>query len=192
MKSIIDPATYEAWYHTARGQWISDHEFYLMQHLLMAKEDATLLDIGCGTGHFSRRFARLGLSVTGIDPDPATLKFARTKGEDVRYMQGSALQLPFPDYSFDYTVAVTSFCFIAAPSQALQEMWRVSRHGLVIGLLNRHSLLHMRKQGRGSYLGARWDTVGEVLNEWLPALSPPPTEIVVRSAIFLPIGLRNL
>jgi len=96
MKSIIDPAAYEAWYHTPRGQWIGDHEFSLMQHLLMAEEDTTLLDIGCGTGHFSRRFAQLGLSVTGIDPDPATLKFARTKGEDVRYMQGSVLELPFP------------------------------------------------------------------------------------------------
>ena len=190
MKSIIDPEAYESWYHTPRGQWIGDHEFSLMQHLLMAEEGATLLDIGCGTGYFSRRFARRGLSVTGIDPDPATLKFARTKGEDVRYMQGSALQLPFPDCAFDYTVAVTSFCFIDAPMQALQEMWRVSQHGLALGLLNRHSLLHMRKQGRGSYLGARWDTAGEVLNEWLPALSPAPKDIVVRSAVFHPQGTR--
>jgi len=52
MKSIIDPAAYEAWYHTPRGQWIGDHEFSLMQHLLMAEEDTTLLDIGCGTGSF--------------------------------------------------------------------------------------------------------------------------------------------
>jgi SAM-dependent methyltransferase len=190
MKSIIAPAAYEAWYHTPRGQWIGDHEFSLMQQLLKAEDGATLLDVGCGTGYFSRRFARQGLSVTGIDPDPATLKFARMKGEDVRYMQGSALQLPFPDYTFDYTVAVTSFCFIDAPMQALQEMWRVSRHGLALGLLNRHSLLHMRKQGRGSYLGARWDTAGEVLNEWLPALSPAPGDIVVRSAVFLPRGTR--
>ena len=190
MKSIIDPAAYESWYHTPRGQWVADQEFSLMQHLLMAGEGTTLLDIGCGTGYFSCRFARRGLSVTGIDPDPAMLKFARTKGEDVRYLQGSALELPFPDYAFDYTVAVTSFCFIDAPMQALQEMWRVSRYGLVLGLLNRYSLLHMKKQGRGSYLGARWDTASEVLNEWLPALSPTPGDIVVRSAVFLPQGTR--
>ena len=190
MKSIIAPAAYEAWYHTPRGQWIGDHEFSLLQHLLMAEEGATLLDAGCGTGYFSRRFARRGLSVTGIDPDPATLKFARTKGEDVRYLQGSALELPFPDYAFDYTVAVTSLCFIDAPMPALQEMWRVSRHGLALGLLNRHSLLHMRKQSRGSYRGARWDTASEVLHEWLPALSPAPGEIAVRSAVFLHQGTR--
>ena len=69
-----------------------------MQLLLMAEEDTALLDIECGTGLFSRRFAQLGLSVTGIDPDPATLKFARTQGEDIRYMQGSALELPYPVY----------------------------------------------------------------------------------------------
>ena len=118
MKSIIDPAAYESWYHTPRGQWIGDHEYSLMQHLLMAEEETTLQDIGCVTGYFSSRFARCGLSVTGIDPDSATLKFARTKGEDVRYIQGSALELPFPDCAFDYTVAVTSFCFIDAPLQA--------------------------------------------------------------------------
>lgn len=190
MKGITDPAAYEAWYHTPRGQWIGDREFMLLQNMLRPDAGALLLDVGCGTGHFSRRFARLGLSVTGIDSGPATLEFARTQGNEIHYMQGNALELPFPDYAFDYTVAVTSFCFIDAPLQALQEMWRVTRHGLALGLLNRHSLLHMRKQGRSSYLGARWDTAGEVLNEWLPSLSPAPTEIVVHSAIFLPQGTK--
>jgi SAM-dependent methyltransferase len=190
MKCIIDPAAYDAWYHTPRGRWIGDREFILLQSLLRIDKGGSLLDVGCGTGYFSRRFARLGLAVSGIDPDPAALEFAMTKGEDVRYMQGSALELPLPDYAFGYTVAVTSFCFIDTPLQALQEMWRVSRHGLALGLLNRHSLLYLKKQGRSSYLGARWDTVAEILNEWLPALSPPPTEIVVRSAIFLPQGAR--
>ena len=90
MKSITDPAAYEAWYHTPRGHWIGDREFILLQSLLRADKGSLLLDVGCGTGHFSRRFARLGLSVSGIDPDPAALKFARTQGSDVHYMQGNA------------------------------------------------------------------------------------------------------
>lgn len=190
MTNITDPATYEAWYHTPRGRWIGDREFILLQSLLRTPKGGSLLDVGCGTGHFSRRFSRSGLSVTGIDPAPAVLKFARTQGDDIHYMQGNALELPFADNSFDYTVAVTSLCFIEDPLLALREMWRVTRHTLVLGLLNRHSLLHWRKQGQGGYSGARWDTAGEVLKEWIPVFTPAPKKIVVRSAIFLPQGTR--
>lgn len=191
MKGITDPATYEAWYHTPRGRWIGDREFILLQSLLRTRKGGSLLDVGCGTGHFSRRFARLGLSVTGIDPDPAVLRFARTQGSDVHYMQGNAQELPFSDNAFDYMIAVTSLCFIDEPLLVLQEMWRVTRHTLVLGLLNRHSLLHWKKQGgQGSYAGARWDTAGEVVRAWIPVLMPKPKKIVVRSAIFLPQGTR--
>jgi SAM-dependent methyltransferase len=190
MNSITDPAAYEAWYHTPRGHWISDCEFTQLQQLLRPEAGALLLDVGCGTGYFSRHFARIGLSVIGIDPDPAALKFAITQGGDIRYMQGNALELPFTDNSCDYTVAVTSLCFIEDPMQALREMWRVTRHTLALGLLNRHSLLHWKKQGQGGYSGARWDTAGEVLKEWIPVFTPAPKKIVVRSAIFLPQGTR--
>jgi SAM-dependent methyltransferase len=190
MNSIADPADYEAWYHTSRGQWIGDREFTLLQQLLRPEAGASLLDVGCGTGHFSRRFAGIGLSVTGIDPGLAVLKFAMRQGGDIRYMQGDALELPFADNSFEYTVAVTSLCFIEDPLRALQDMWRVTRHTLVLGLLNRHSLLHWKKQGQGSYSGARWDTAGEVLKEWIPVLTPAPDKVGVDSAIFLPQGTR--
>ena len=188
MKSITDPAAYEAWYHTPRGRWIGDREFILLQTLLRTRKGGSLLDVGCGTGYFSRRFARLGLAVTGIDPDPEVLNFARKQGSDIHYMHGNALELPFSDKAFDYTIAVTSLCFIDDPLQVLREMWRVTRHTLALGLLNRHSLLHWEKQGEGSYAGARWDTAGEVMKEWIPVLAPAPDKIGVRSAIFLPQG----
>ena len=188
MTNITDPATYEAWYHTPRGRWIGDREFILLRNLSGTEAGDSLLDAGCGTGYFSRRFARLGLAVSGIDLDLETLKFARTQGEAVHYMQGNALALPFSDNAFDRTIAVTSLCFINDPLPVLRELWRVTRHVLVLGLLNRHSLLHWKKQGQGSYRGARWDTTGEVLKQWIPALSPAPGEMVLRSAIFLPQG----
>jgi SAM-dependent methyltransferase len=190
MKGAADPSAYERWYHTSRGQWIADREFILLKSLLSPEAGASLLDVGCGTGHFSRRFARSRLSVTGIDPDPAALKLARTQGEDILYLQGSALELPFPDDAFDCTIAVTSLCFIDDRLPALKEMWRVTRNASVLGLLNRHSLLHLRKQGQGSYFGARWDTADEVSKAWIPVLSPEPEEVVLRSAVFLPQGTK--
>ena len=63
----MQPAEYEAWYHTARGAWIAGLEFSLLTRLLRPTAGESLLDAGCGTGHFSRRFRQAGLEVTGID-----------------------------------------------------------------------------------------------------------------------------
>lgn len=184
-----DPAEYEAWYHTPRGHWIAGHEAALLLRLLSPQTGTSLLDVGCGTGHFSRRFARAGLRVTGVDPDPAMLTCARmhAAGLDLDYVRADACALPFTDASFDSAAAVTSLCFVPEPAQALRELWRVSRRGVVLGLLNRRSLLYRRKQGRGAYRGARWDTVGQV-QCWIDGLDPPPTRQRFRTAVFLPGG----
>ena len=153
-----------------------------------ANAGTSLLAVGCGTGYFSRRFTRHGLSVTAIAPDLVTLGFAKTQGGNIHYIQADALLLPFPNNAFDYTMAVTSLCFVDDTLQAFGEMWRVTRHTLVAGLLNRHSLLYWRKQGRGCYTGARWDTGRDILKEWVPMLSPSPEMVKLRSAVFLPQG----
>lgn len=186
MSTIRNVANYEAWYHTPRGAWIGDREFSLMMSLLQPVHGATLLDVGCGTGYFSRRFATAGLRVAGIDPDPAAIAFARSRSADCEYIQGSATNLPFDDSTFDYCAAITSLCFISNVAQAVQEMWRVSRRGMVLGLLNRLSLLYRQKHGQGSYAGARWDTASEV-NRWIATLN---NGLVPRLAyaVFLPSG----
>ncbi|BAZ95185.1 SAM-dependent methyltransferases [Thiohalobacter thiocyanaticus] len=184
-----DPADYEAWYHSPRGRWIAGREAALMLRLLRPQSGASLLDAGCGTGHFSRRFAAAGLAVTGVDPDPAMLTQARalSTGLDLDYVRADARALPFPDASFDYAAAVTSLCFVPEPVRALRELWRVSRRGLVLGLLNRRSLLYRGKHDRGSYRGARWDDWRQV-RQWLAVLEPAPVCERQRTAIFFPDG----
>jgi SAM-dependent methyltransferase len=187
--ATIDPGDYEAWYQSPRGRWIAGREFALLQALLPAQAGDRLLDVGCGTGHFSRRFQSSGLQVTGLDPDPAMLAFARAQTDGVRYLQGRSERLPFVDGEFDYAAAITSLCFVADPRRALAELWRVSRHGVVLGLLNRHSLLYRQKRGSGSYAGARWDT-WEDARVWIGALTPEPAVVKHGTAIFLPSGSR--
>ena len=186
MTAPADAAAYEQWYHAPRGAWISRTEFHLMMRLLRPVAGATLLEVGSGTGHFSRLFASAGLQVTGLDPDRAMLDYACRAGGGIDYAEGSVLALPFPDRAFDYVTAVTSLCFVSDPQRALAEMWRVCRRTLVLGLLNRHSLLFGQHQGRGSYQGARWDTAADA-RSWTVDLHPAP-RVVVRSAVFFPGG----
>jgi SAM-dependent methyltransferase len=114
------------------------------------------------------------------------LEHARGLGGGVSYLLGTGTGLSFGDNAYDYVTAVTSLCFIADPEQALREMWRVARRAVLLGLLNRRSLLYRQKRDRGAYRGARWDTSAEV-RHWARQLEPAP-RIVIRGAIFMPGG----
>jgi SAM-dependent methyltransferase len=157
----------------------------LLNRLLKPGSGDTVLDIGCGTGHFTRGFHELGLDVTGLDNDLSALRFAQRRN-GARFLGGDARRLPFTDRSFDQCIAVTSLCFVDDPALAVAEMWRVARHGIALGLLNRNSLLHRRRAGRGAYRGARWDRCGHA-RRWfssLPGAGPP----ICRWAVFEPNG----
>jgi len=183
----MTPAEYDAWYDTPRGSWIGTTEFHLLQRQLALQPGETLLDVGCGTGWFTRRFAASnGWYVTGLDNDAARLAFARAHGRNERYRKGDARALPFADAGIDRVVSVAALCFIEDWRQALHEMARVARRRLVVGLLNRHSLLWRQKGregGMGGYRGAHWHSVGEI-REALAAL--PLTNIQISTGLFLP------
>lgn len=188
----MNPEQYDAWYRTPRGAWIGDVEFRMLVGMLRAQPGDTLLDVGCGTGYFSRRFAReAALTVTGIDPDREWLAYARQQAQPgEQFVEGRAEQLPFEDRSFDGAVSVTALCFIDEQRHALQEMLRVTRRRVVLGLLNRNSLLHRqvgRRGGVGGYRGAHWHTPAE-LRKLFDGL--PIANLELQSAIFLPGGGR--
>jgi len=66
-----------------------------------------VLDLGCGTGTLALLIKRLHptIQVVGLDPDPRALARARRKAAgaavDIRFDQGYANDLPYPDASFD-------------------------------------------------------------------------------------------
>jgi len=186
----VTPETYDAWYSTPRGRWIADSEYALLGALLAAEPEGSLLDVGCGTGHFTRRFARdLRGRVVGLDPKESWLAYARAHlaGAE-RYLAGRAEALPFPDKSFDYAVSVTALCFVADTRRALREILRVTRRRFVLGLLNRRSLLYLQKGrggGRGGYRGAQWHTAAEVRALFA---SLPVENLDLRTAVIVPRG----
>lgn len=184
----MKPQDYEAWYRSPRGQWIGATEYALLKRLLRPGRGASLLDAGCGTGHFTRLFARdVQGAVVGIDPNEEWLSYARAQaryGES--YVAARAEALPFPDRAFDFAVSVTALCFISDQQRALRELLRVTRKRFVLGLLNRRSLLYLQKGrggGTGAYAGAHWHTGTEV-RALLQSL--PVGKVALRTAIILP------
>src|SRR5690349_10042095 len=84
--------------------------------LLDIRAGERVLDVGCGSGVVTRAIAaRVGAAgrVVGLDPSEALLSIAREHadasdvGSRIEFRAGSALQVPFPDASFDAAIAVT-------------------------------------------------------------------------------------
>lgn len=184
----MTPESYDAWYRTPRGRWIADTEYRLLCDGLRASPGCSILDVGCGTGHFARRLANDGFRVTGIDSDADMLRYAAAQDGGVTYSVADASALPFPPRSFDYVVAIASLCFIREQQHAVAEMQRVACVRIALGLLNRHSLLYQQKGRHGgadAYRGAHWHTAHEA-RRLLKAVGVHNIE--VRSAIYIPGG----
>ena len=185
----MSPQEYDNWYRTPRGAWIGDIEYKLLAGMIAAEPGASVLDVGCGTGYFSRRFAQDGYSVLGVDNDPAMVECAQARrAGNEQYLVADATHLAFDDNAFDYCVSVTAICFIREERKAMREMVRVARCAIAIGLLNRYSLLFPQKGrhgGVGAYRGAHWHTAREAraLFDGLPLSGPN-----IRTAVFMPSG----
>jgi SAM-dependent methyltransferase len=61
-----------------------------------------------------------------------------------RYLSGDAHALPFADRSHDVVALITTLEFLPHPARALAEAVRVARQGILLGVLNRWSLLTLR------------------------------------------------
>ncbi len=189
--TLMDADAYDAWYTTERGRWIGNTEFQLLAKGLRLRPGAILLDVGCGTGWFTRRFAGQGAVTLGLDVRADWLAFARARGGlSARWVAGDAQALPFADGSFDAVVSVAALCFVPDEGKAVHEIVRVTRGRFAIGWLNRASRLYRQKGrdgGHGAYHGARWHDAQEIRALFAGA---PVRDLRIRSAVFLPSGGR--
>ena len=185
----MNAADYDAWYDTLRGKWIGDVEFRLLQRGLDLRSGASLLDVGCGTGWFTRRLAQCpGMRVTGLDINERGLAYARTRDSASSYLVGDALALPFADGRFDNVVSIAALCFTADWHRAVGEIVRVSRGRFAIGMFNRRSLLWREKGrngGSGAYRGAYWVSPQQMRDS---VAGLPVSDVRLRSAVFIPSG----
>lgn len=89
------------------------------------REGMRVLDVGAGTGALTDELARLGASVTAVEPSPEFAVMLRERFGDVH--EAPAEQLPFADAAFDTALAQLVVAFMADAQAAMRELARVAR-----------------------------------------------------------------
>jgi ubiquinone/menaquinone biosynthesis C-methylase UbiE len=91
------------------------------------------LDIGCGEGHNTRLLAKCGASVTALDISEVFVQQARqAETQELRgihYLVASAVELPFPDGTFDFATGFMCFMDIPETGSVIAEACRVLKPG---------------------------------------------------------------
>ncbi|HYA97009.1 MAG TPA: ubiquinone/menaquinone biosynthesis methyltransferase, partial [Methylomirabilota bacterium] len=115
--------------------------------VILARPDAVVLDLCCGTGDLALAFARTGEArIVGADFAHAMLARAREKADllaarrgrgsgQITLLEADALRLPFGDASFEAVASAFGFRNLANYEAGLREMLRVLKPGGTVAIL---------------------------------------------------------
>jgi ubiquinone/menaquinone biosynthesis C-methylase UbiE len=181
---------YELWYETPEGRHADALEKASLGHVLEGFPQArSVLEVGCGTCHFTRWLSEQGLTAVGLDLSEEMLTQGQTL-DGLLLVRADAHRLPFADGVFDLVAFITALEFLDNPQEALAEALRVSRRGLLLGVLNRWSLLGLKRRlmelfRPTVYRTAHFYGVGE-LKRLLKSVAGVNAPIVWRTTLFPP------
>lgn len=98
-------------------------------------ENMSILDVGCGTGHFSQSLSKNNFLV-GIDVSPEMLMFAKRKGFNA--IQSSGEKLPIEDNSFDMVISNNVIQVVKDEKIFIEELLRVTKPGgrIIVSTIN--------------------------------------------------------
>ncbi|MDQ7094595.1 class I SAM-dependent methyltransferase [Desulfosporosinus sp. PR] len=104
------------------------------------KPQYSVLDLACGTGIYlanqTNYLANINIHWNGLDASEEMLKIAKTKTEEVTYIQGFAEDLPYSSESFDFVVNNFAFHHFQKKSEVLDEAVRVIKKDGVFKIHN--------------------------------------------------------
>jgi SAM-dependent methyltransferase len=104
--------------------------------MLELERSDRVLDVACGSGGFTRIFARHAAVAIGVDASRTMLAEAVREGGGARYVRASASALPFRDASFDAVCCFAALYLIEEPYEAIAEIARVLAPGGRVALLS--------------------------------------------------------
>jgi SAM-dependent methyltransferase len=121
-----------------RDTWWNDEFLAMMAQQWGLEKVKTILDVGCGVGHWGQRLMRHLSDETklfGIDPESAWIKEAEVRSTKLgiadrsEFKIGKVESLPFADNCFDMVTCQTVLIHVADLKVAIEEMIRVLKPG---------------------------------------------------------------
>jgi SAM-dependent methyltransferase len=143
--------TYDERIAGAGRNWTVDQTIRAAQSVFPVR--GTVLDIGCGTGLYTRTLSSAGARVVGIDNSLPMLK-AAIKAASLRYAcVDCARPLPFPDATFDCVTAFDVLVYIPDLDGVYSEVNRIMKPGGVFFLVVANAKSIVRRIARAGRLG---------------------------------------
>ncbi|HWC27856.1 MAG TPA: class I SAM-dependent methyltransferase [Solirubrobacteraceae bacterium] len=139
-----------------------------LDELLARADPQSLLDVGCGEGVLTHKWAQRldGRRVVGIDLDDPQLHalWEQRRAPNLTYQVMKAENLPFADGEFDVATAIEVLEHVPDPDHTVAEMARVAGGHLLVSV-PREPLWRALNMARGAYLKDLGNTPGH-LNHW--------------------------
>lgn len=157
--------SYDNFYQEEAGKAIDEIERKLLLEHLSKIPYRDMLELGCGTGHWTGFFCEHGFRVTAVDESESMLKIAEEKNPDnCRFLKADATKLPFSKNSFSVITSVTMIEFVENVSGVLDEIARILKPGgsIILGSLNENSELGRTRPNDHVFQHARFFTPGQI------------------------------
>lgn len=143
---LEDAHRYQDWFTTEPGRSAAAIEKEVLHRVWAPVLPQSVLEVGCGTGLFLEWMAGFGHQVTGIEPSPHMLDIARNRLPGrIALDRGFAEDLPYEDNAFDTVALITTLEFVDHPRRALEEACRVARRHVILGVLNKYSIISAQR-----------------------------------------------
>lgn len=129
---MTDPSSFDAvaaGYDAARPSYPADAVAWLVPD-----DAAVVVDVGAGTGKFTRLLARPGRTVIAVEPSEAMRTALRATLPGIQVLAGSGERMPLPGDSADALTFAQAWHWVDVP-EATREAARVLRSGGVLGLV---------------------------------------------------------
>jgi ubiquinone/menaquinone biosynthesis C-methylase UbiE len=156
---------YDNYYKKKSGRTVDRIEKDTFTSFLKKLPRGNLLELGCGTGHWTAYFSGEGFKVTAIDTSETMLQIAKEKNiGNAIFQKADAADLPYTAHSFPVIATITMLEFVNNINEVLDEIDRVLKPGgtLLAGCLNELSELGKNKINSKVYRHGHFFTPEEI------------------------------
>jgi SAM-dependent methyltransferase len=163
---------------------------YLEGYLPAEVRGKRVLEIGLGYGTVGQILAARGASYHGLDIAAGPVEMMRHRlsalgieDAETRVVQGSALEIPHDDASFDHLVSIGCLHHTGDLARAVSEVWRVLRPGgaAVVMVYNRRSLRQLSLRARRAITRGREADIRGAYDANSAGVAAPATEFASKA-----------